>query len=106
FLLSIVLILTIIYVPASGEEGLVHLTILGTTDIHGNIYNWSYEDGAEVDDRGLAKIYSVVKAVREENPNTILLDNGDTIQGTILTDDLYNTELIDEPHPVIDAMNF
>ena len=106
FLLSIVLILTIIYVPASGEEGLVHLTILGTTDIHGNIYNWSYEDGAEVDDRGLAKIYSVVKAVREENPNTILLDNGDTIQGTILTDDLYNTELIDGPHPVIDAMNF
>lgn len=106
FLLTLVLILGIIYVPAGAEEELVHLTILGTTDVHGNVYNWSYEDGGEVDNRGFAKIYSVVKAVRGENPNTILLDNGDTIQGTILTDDLYNTELINEPHPVIDAMNF
>ena len=106
FILSIVLLLGIIGVPANADEETVHLTILGTTDVHGNVYNWSYEDGAEVDGLGFVKVYSVVKSVREENPNTILIDNGDTTQGTILTDDLYNTELIDEPHPVIDAMNF
>src|SRR5690554_1888181 len=91
--------------PAQAEEETVQLTILGTTDIHANIYNWSYEDGKEVEDLGLAKVFSVIKAVREENPNTLLLDNGDTIQGTILSDDLYNTKL-DLPHPVIDVMNF
>jgi len=87
------------------EEETVKITILGTTDIHGNIYNWSYENGKE-DNVGLAKVYSVVQEVRAENPNTILVDNGDTIQGTILTDDLYNTTKIEEPHAVIDVMNF
>lgn len=82
----------------------VHLTILGTTDVHGNIYDWAYED-AEEDDRGLAKIATVVNKVREENPNTLLIDNGDIVQGTILTDDIYNTDL-EEPNPMIDVMNF
>ena len=109
-LLTMFLVLSIVITPlqevafASGSET-VHITILGTTDIHGNIYNWSYEDGQEVDNIGLAKIHSVVKKVRAENPNTILLDNGDTIQGTILTDDLYNTNL-ELPNPMIDVMNF
>lgn len=85
-------------------EDEVHLTILGTTDIHGNIYNWSYEDGEE-DDRGLAKVATIVDEVREENPNTLLIDNGDTVQGTILTDDIYNTDL-EDPNPMMDVMNF
>ncbi|MDR7857008.1 5'-nucleotidase C-terminal domain-containing protein [Tissierella sp.] len=83
----------------------VKITILGTTDLHANIYNWSYEDGKETEDFGMAKVYSVVKKVREENPNTLLIDNGDTIQGTILSDDLYNFNL-ELKHPVIDVMNF
>ena len=103
--LSFLLIIGVFTLPAQAEEGTVQLTILGTTDLHANIYNWSYEDGKEVEDLGIAKVYSVIKEIREENPNTLLLDNGDTIQGTILSDDLYNTKL-DEPHPVIDVMNF
>ena len=46
-----------------------------------------------------------MKEVREENPNTLLIDNGDTIQGTLVTDDLYNYDL-EKPNPVIDVMNF
>lgn len=83
----------------------VKITILGTTDLHANIYNWSYEDGKETEDFGMAKVYSVVEKVRGENPNTLLIDNGDTIQGTILSDDLYNFNL-ELKHPVIDTMNF
>lgn len=83
----------------------VKITILGTTDLHANIYNWSYEDGKETEDFGMSKVFSVVEKVREENPNTLLIDNGDTIQGTILSDDLYNFNLELE-HPVIDVMNF
>lgn len=87
------------------ETEKVDITILGTTDMHGNIYNWSYEDGEEKEDIGMAKIYSIVEKVRKESPNTLLIDNGDTIQGTILSDDLYNPRK-EIPHPVIDVMNF
>lgn len=105
FILSFVLIIGIFAIPVNANEDLVHITVLGTTDVHGNIYNWSYEDGSETDDTGLAKVYTVVQKVREENPNTILLDNGDTVQGTILTDDLYN-EHLEKPNPMMDVMNF
>ncbi|HZK33072.1 MAG TPA: 5'-nucleotidase C-terminal domain-containing protein [Tissierellaceae bacterium] len=88
---------------ADAEE--MTITVLGTTDVHGNIYNWSYEDGKEIDNKGFAKLYSIVKEIREENPNTILLDNGDTIQGTILTDEVYKADKA-EKNPMIDVMNF
>lgn len=83
----------------------VTITVLGTTDMHGNIYDWSYESQEEDDDVGLSKVYTIVKKVREENPNTILIDNGDTLQGTLLVDDIYNKNL-EEPNPMIDAMNY
>ena len=90
---------------ANAETDNVKITILGTTDLHANIYNWSYEDGKETEDTGMAKVYSVIQEVRAANPNTLLLDNGDTIQGTILSDDLYNFDLALK-QPVIDVMNF
>lgn len=101
------LVIGMVLVPSNSfaDEDNIKITILGTTDVHANIYNYSYEDQKEVENLGLAKIYSVVQKVREENPNTLLIDNGDTIQGTILSDDLYNFNL-ELNHPVIDAMNF
>ncbi len=106
FLLAFMFVLSVVVPGASfADEENIKITILGTTDIHGNIYNWSYEDGEEKEYLGFAKVYSVVKEVRAENPNTILIDNGDTIQGTILTDDLYNTDL-SLKNPVMDVMNF
>ena len=42
--------------------------------------------------------------MRAENPNTILVDTGDTIQGTIMTDDLYSKDTAN--HPVPAAMNY
>lgn len=90
---------------SNAEAETVKITILGTTDLHANIYNWSYEDGKATEDFGMAKVYSVIEETRAANPNTLLLDNGDTIQGTILSDDLYNFNL-ELKHPVIDVMNF
>jgi 2',3'-cyclic-nucleotide 2'-phosphodiesterase/3'-nucleotidase len=90
---------------ANAEEETVKITIVGTTDLHANIYNWSYEDGKESEDFGMTKVYSVIEDIRAKNPNTLLVDNGDTIQGTILSDDLYNFNL-ELKHPVIDVMNF
>ena len=79
------------------------LTILGTTDLHGNIWGFSYEDNKETTNNGMARIATYVQKVRAESPNVILIDNGDAIQGTILTDDIYNKR--SGPHPLITAMN-
>ncbi len=99
-----VLILGMMLLPATAEEQ-THVVILGTSDMHGNIWGWSYEDGVETSNDGMARLYTYIQQVREENPLTFLIDGGDDIQGTILTDDIANKEP-DQPHPVIAAMNF
>ena len=90
---------------AEAGAGEKHITILGTSDMHGNIWGFSYEDNAETANNGMARLYTYIQQVRAENPNTILIDAGDDIQGTIMTDDLYN-KTPEEPHPVITAMNY
>jgi 2',3'-cyclic-nucleotide 2'-phosphodiesterase/3'-nucleotidase len=60
------------------------ITILSTTDLHGNVLPVDYYTN-KPDARGLAKVATLIKAARKENPaGTLLLDSGDTIQGTPL----------------------
>ena len=93
-------------IPAAfAAEGEKHVTILGTSDMHGNIWGYSYEDNKESANNGMSRLYTYIQQVRTENPNAILIDAGDDIQGTIMTDDLYN-KTPDEAHPVIAAMNY
>ena len=61
----------------------IHIVVLGTTDLHGNIYPIDYYKNAP-DNRGLAKIATLITRVRKESPNVLLIDSGDTIQGTPL----------------------
>jgi 2',3'-cyclic-nucleotide 2'-phosphodiesterase / 3'-nucleotidase len=61
----------------------VHITVLGSTDLHGNIYPIDYYTD-KADNRGLAKVATLIKRARKENPNVVLIDSGDTIQGTPL----------------------
>ncbi|MER5267230.1 5'-nucleotidase C-terminal domain-containing protein [Actinosynnema sp. NPDC002837] len=90
------------------------LTVLGTTDLHGNVFNWDYFADREFDDSGhndvgLAKLSTLVKAVREERGahRTLLVDAGDTIQGTPLAYYYAKVEPIGRRrvHPMAAAMN-
>jgi 2',3'-cyclic-nucleotide 2'-phosphodiesterase (5'-nucleotidase family) len=63
----------------------VTVTILATTDLHGNLVPVDYATGQPAA-RGLAKIATLIRQAREENANTLLIDCGDTIQGTPLED--------------------
>ena len=102
--LSAALVLSLSTTALAAETGEVHLTIIGTSDTHGNVWGYSYEDMKESTGDGLARVATYVNEVRAENPNTILVDAGDTIQGTIMTDDLYAKDTAD--HPVPAALNY
>ncbi|MBZ4318832.1 bifunctional metallophosphatase/5'-nucleotidase [Streptomyces huiliensis] len=91
-------------------------TVMGTTDLHGNVFNWDYFTDAEFDDKahndvGLAKISTLVKQVRKAKGrrNTLLIDAGDTIQGTQLAYYYARVEPITGArgpvHPMALAMN-
>nr|MDQ6896786.1 metallophosphoesterase [Actinomycetota bacterium] len=103
--------------PTAGNPGGTHdytLTVIGTTDLHGNVYNWDYFKNTEYDDAkhndiGIAKAATLIKAVRAERgkANTLTLDAGDTIQGTPLAYYFAKVEPITSGsrHPMADAMN-
>ncbi|MEH7224965.1 bifunctional metallophosphatase/5'-nucleotidase [Bacillus sp. JJ1566] len=62
----------------------ITITILETSDIHGNIFPINYGSNETIG-LGLGKIATVIKQERSQNKNTIVIDNGDLIQGTPLT---------------------
>jgi len=74
--------LLLLCLPLSAAH--VKLTVLATTDLHGNIYHRSIIISTRPADRGLAKIATLIRAARAANPNNLLIDCGDTIQGTPL----------------------
>ncbi|GAA3396771.1 bifunctional metallophosphatase/5'-nucleotidase [Streptomyces roseoviridis] len=91
-------------------------TVMGTTDLHGNVFNWDYFTDREFDDKahndvGLAKISTLVNRVRAEKGagNTLLIDAGDTIQGTQLSYYYAKVDPITRAggpvHPMAQAMN-
>lgn len=83
----LVLFLAVVFagLPLSGQTPAqrVHIVVLSTTDLHGNILPIDYYTD-KPDNRGLAKVATLIKLVRKDNPNVLLVDSGDTIQGTPL----------------------
>src|ERR1700741_3461974 len=81
----------------------VQITILGTTDLHGNILPVDYYTN-KPDNRGLAKIATLIKRVRKEQPNVLLIDSGDTIQGSPL-ESFHGRKNNKPPDPMMLIMN-
>jgi 2',3'-cyclic-nucleotide 2'-phosphodiesterase/3'-nucleotidase len=81
-LLALIALISFSYsASAQSETTRAHVVILQTTDLHGNIYPIDYYTN-KPDARGLAKAATIIKQVRKDNPNMLLVDSGDTIQGT------------------------
>ncbi len=89
--------------PPSGAANRVQITVLGTTDLHGNIYPVDYYTN-KPDNRGLAKVATLIRRARKENPNLLLVDSGDTIQGTP-HEYVHNKKNNTPPDPMRLAMN-
>jgi 2',3'-cyclic-nucleotide 2'-phosphodiesterase (5'-nucleotidase family) len=103
---GLALLLTFIFSATTGHTSppiRAQVTILSTTDLHGNILPVDYYTN-KADNRGLAKIATLVKQARKDNPNLLLLDSGDTIQGTPL-EYYHNRKNNTPPDPMMLSMN-
>lgn len=80
------------------------IVIIATSDVHGNLWGYRYEDGLATVNDGLARVAAYVRELRESGTEILLIDNGDVFQGNMLTDDVYNKRPEDK-HPVALALN-
>ncbi len=96
-----------IVASAASDSASLKLRIMETTDIHTNLISYDYYKSADAPTVGLARTATLVKQARQEVPNTLLVDNGDLIQGTPLGtyEALVNPVKADEVHAVYKAMN-
>ncbi|NEW07448.1 SH3 domain-containing protein [Paenibacillus sp. SYP-B3998] len=82
------------------EEPETTISLLGTSDIHGRFMPWDYALDGPNQSGSLTQLFTMIKKIRQENPNTILLDAGDMIQDN--SAELFN----DQPKsPMMVAMN-
>ncbi|MEB8387991.1 bifunctional 2',3'-cyclic-nucleotide 2'-phosphodiesterase/3'-nucleotidase [Rhodobacteraceae bacterium KMM 6894] len=82
------------------------LRLLCTTDLHAHLLPYDYFSDQQDCPHGLARVATLIRAARSEMHNTVLLDNGDALQGTPLGD-ITPQDGSDwgGGHPVIHAMN-
>jgi 2',3'-cyclic-nucleotide 2'-phosphodiesterase/3'-nucleotidase len=70
--------------PRAGASA--ELAILETTDLHSSVVGYDYFKLAAEPSLGLDRTASLIYQARRDFPNTLLFDNGDTIQGNALGD--------------------
>ena len=102
-LTTIIILLALVLVGRSFAPERVQITILGTTDLHGNILPVDYYTN-KPDTRGLAKVATLIKRVRKEHANVVLIDSGDTIQGSPL-ESFHSRKNNAPPDPMMFAMS-
>ncbi|XDA96578.1 bifunctional 2',3'-cyclic-nucleotide 2'-phosphodiesterase/3'-nucleotidase [Sulfitobacter sp. LCG007] len=84
-----------------------HLRLMETTDLHVHVFPYDYYADKQIDTVGLARTASIIEAIRAEATNSMMLDNGDFLQGNPMGDYIaYERGMKDgDMHPVIEAMN-
>ncbi len=82
----------------------IALRLLATTDLHGHYLDFDYYKDEPIPNFGLIALAGLIEEARAENPNTLLFDNGDLLQGCPLADYLREYAL-KEPHPAYLLMN-
>lgn len=84
------------------------LAILETSDLHCNIMPYDYYNDVKSNLFGLAKITTLIKKFRKIYKNNILVDNGDLIQGSALSDYIKRHNYLEQSniHPIIKVMNY
>ncbi|KAA9009256.1 bifunctional 2',3'-cyclic-nucleotide 2'-phosphodiesterase/3'-nucleotidase [Histidinibacterium aquaticum] len=92
---------------ARAQAGQAHLRLMETTDVHVHIWPYDYYADRETDTVGLSRTASIIDGIRAESTNSMLLDNGDFLQGNPMGDYIAYERGMPEgsTHPVMDAFN-
>ncbi|WP_314140467.1 bifunctional 2',3'-cyclic-nucleotide 2'-phosphodiesterase/3'-nucleotidase [Buttiauxella noackiae] len=93
-------------VATSAHAATVDLRILETSDLHSNMMDFDYYKDTSTEKFGLVRTASLINAARGETLNSVLVDNGDLIQGSPLGDYMAAKGLKKgDIHPVYKALN-
>lgn len=102
---SILALSTSRFAFAAGDSKL-RLRVIGTTDVHGFLTDFDYYKDAPTEKFGFTRAANLIKIAREEAKNSVLVDNGDLIQGNPISD--YQAAVGSKegkPEPSIMALN-
>lgn len=93
-------------VSVAAQAATVDLRILETTDLHSNMMDFDYYKDTATEKFGLIRTATLIHAARQQVKNSVLVDNGDIIQGSPLGDYMAAKGLkAGEIHPVYKALN-
>jgi 2',3'-cyclic-nucleotide 2'-phosphodiesterase/3'-nucleotidase len=100
------LLVLALVLPAAWAQQ-IKLRILETSDVHMNLLPYDYYQDKPVEEFGLARTVTLIKAARAEAPNHLLIDNGDLLQGSPLGDYIAKVKPLKagELHPAFKVMN-
>ncbi len=92
---------------ANAQANQAHLRIMETTDLHVHVFPYDYYGDRPIDTVGLSRTAALIEEVRAESTNSLLLDNGDFLQGNPMGDYIAYERGMSEgdSHPIITAMN-
>lgn len=104
-LASLIAVATSVSVTTA-QAATLDLRVLETTDLHSNMMDFDYYKDKPTEKFGLVRTASLIEAARQQATNSVLVDNGDLIQGSPLGDYMAAKGLkAGEIHPVYKAMN-
>ncbi len=82
------------------------LRVVETTDIHTNLMDFNYYKGKTSEKLGLVRAATLVNQARGEVTNSVLVDNGDLLQGSPMGDYMAAKGIsAGQTHPAYKAMN-
>ena len=103
---GLILLLLSLYTSLSADDSILELRIIETTDLHSNLMDFDYYKNKPTAKLGLARTATLIKQARAEAENSVLVDNGDLIQGSPMGDYIADRGLESgQIHPVYQAMN-
>ncbi|MBD0378763.1 bifunctional metallophosphatase/5'-nucleotidase [Paenibacillus sedimenti] len=85
------------FFQAIGDAATLHITIGHTNDVHGHI-----EENKSNKEFGYAKMATLIKQWRSENPNFLLMDAGDTFQGTVFVNQFKGESIV----PILNYLDY
>ncbi|SHI77053.1 bifunctional metallophosphatase/5'-nucleotidase [Wenxinia saemankumensis] len=94
-------------VPPGSLDDRLRLTVLATSDLHCRVRPRVVSADAAGREGGFSALADMLQDLRRQNPDLLLFDNGDLLQGSALADRLAHEWRADRHgvHPVIGLMN-